>query len=154
MVVSPSACRERFKLEVGVNVRKVTSSASDVSAVVEYGQSGLYPVNGFTDAAGVVLVNSFAKLTRIFVVVRVFSFVKESFHAVLAPAGTNAYYVEKNTVAVIVPYNLFNLRDEVVEVGGVHAKLVEAGIFPSDSVVFRPSEPFRMLVRDFLVKSG
>ena len=100
------------------------------------------------------MVNSFAKLARIFVVVRVFSFVKESFHAVLAPAGTNAYYVEKNTVAVIVPYNLFNLRNEVVEVGGVHAKLVEAGIFPSDSVVFRPSEPVRMLVRDFFVKSG
>ncbi len=138
---------------MGVNVGKVSSSSSYVTAVVEYGETGLDSIYRFTNTTGVVCVYSFAKLSCVFVVVGVFSLVKECLYAVLAPAGTNTDYVKKDSVTVIVANYLFNLCDKVVEIGRVHAKLMITRSLPVNAVVFRSSEPFGVTACDFFVKA-
>ena len=157
MVVPPAAGGQAFQLQVGIHISQIPPAPLNVSAVVEYGQAGLYPVYGLAHFGGIACVDSLAQLQGRTVIHRIFSLCQKFGRAVLAVALAHAHDIQENSVRVILAHHLLNLEEQIVQVGRVEAKQMVMGRgkirnlkFPSG---FPYMKPLRMAQRRLFIEA-
>ena len=157
MVVSPTACRQTFKLKVRICKCKVSVSALNMSRIVKHGKSGLVFVNRFSYTLCIIKISFNAESVSVFFIVRILSFVEHFLYTSLTIARQSADNIKENTVAIVFAHYLLNLCKKIIEIRCVHTHTMISRLCE----VFRPIEclvriahkPFSMRTRHFFIKS-
>ncbi len=156
MIVTPAAGRQRFQFQVRVHMGQVAPPAPNMSAIVKDRQPRLVLMNGLVRAAGVVRVGLLAQGLHRRRVTRVLSDVEQRLQAGVADAGPNTNDVEEDTVGVVIPNHLLDLRDQNIQVRCVQAELVVSGlqecVCPVHPVIGVADQPLGMPPRFLLIQ--
>ena len=158
MVITPAAGGKALQLQMGVHIGQIPPAPLDMPAVVEDGEAGPDPVDGFPHLFRIIFIDPLAQLCRGGIVQGILPLLQEGAGAILAVASAHPYDVQEDAVRIVISHHLLNLGQQVVQVGRVEAEemVMGRGEVRKQERPLLPAhqQPLRMAQGHLLIESG